>query len=199
VGEEIMKNETMIPLDFKSIVNSIYAVSEGSFVELEKTVELVEYPKGHILSEEGKIERYLYFLAKGLVRAYTIRNGEEVTFWFGMEGSIVCSMRNYIEKKPSYETIDLLENSLFYRVLAEDIESLYEQNIEWANWGRKYIEHEVINVENRLIEQQFLSATERYHSLIKNNPLILQRVPLGIIASYLGITQVSLSRIRAKG
>jgi len=193
-----MREEQQVPLNFKSIVDSIYKVSESSFVELEEIVELIEYPKGYILSEEGHVERYIYFLSKGMVRAYTIRNGEERTFWFGMEGCIVCSMKNYVEKKPSYESIDLLENTSFYRVLAEDLELLYEQNIEWANWGRKYIEHEIIKTENRLIEQLFLSATERYHLLIENNPVFLQRIPLGIIASYLGITQVSLSRIRAK-
>lgn len=185
-------------MNLRTIISSIYALSEDSLKTIVDNTEEVAYPKGHILSEAGKIEHYLYFLEKGIVRAYNIRNDEEVTFWFGTEGSIVCSMMNYIERKPSYETIELLEDCLLHRIKTDTLEDLYLQNTELANWGRKYIEHEVIKVENRLIDQLLLSATERYRSLLSSQPTLLQRVPLGIIASYLGITQVSLSRIRGK-
>lgn len=185
-------------MGLRSIITSVYPISNDIFDDLKQSMDYMSYPKGYTLSKEGEIERYLYFLEKGVVRAFTLRDGEEITFWFGMEGSIVCSMRNYIENKPSYETIELLEDSTLYRIPIEKMELYYEKNIEMANWGRKYIEYEIIKTENRLIEQLFLSATERYHALIKNNPAILQRVSLGHIASYLGITQVSLSRIRAK-
>ncbi len=185
-------------MDLKSIISSVYTISESAMKEILPFVEEVEFPKGYILSQEGEIDNTIYFLKKGFVRAYSNRNGEEVTFWFGMEGNIICSMMNYIEKKPSYETTELLEDSELYCIRTARLEKLYMQNLEWANWGRKYIEREIIKAENRLIELQFMSATERYQSLLNNNPSIIQRVPLGIIASYLGITQVSLSRIRAK-
>lgn len=168
---------------------------------MQKLIDITEYtelPKGYLLSREGTVERYLYFLEKGIVRAYTTRDGDEVTFWFGMEGNIICSVRNYIEKKPSYESIELLEDCSMYRVRTDQLEQLYEEDIELANWGRRYMGYEMIKAEGRLIEHLFLSATERYNSLLENNPAILQRVSLGIVASYLGITQVSLSRIRAK-
>lgn len=78
------------------------------------------------------------------------------------------------------------------------MENLFRKNIEIANWGRSFLGKEIMKVENRLIEYQFANASERYEALMKNKPKLLQRVPLGIIASYLGITQVSLSRIRGK-
>jgi len=177
----------------------VHSISDKSLHEVHEYIEEIEYPRGHILSEEGKVEHYLYFLHKGIVRAYTTSsNGDEITFWFGMEGDIVCSMMNYIEKKPSYESIELLEDCSLSRIPANRLKELYLSNLEWANWGRKYIEHEVIKAENRLIKQQFLTATERYQSLLKEKPELLQRVPLGMIASFLGMTQVSLSRIRGK-
>lgn len=185
-------------MDIQSIITSVSPVSPKAYELIVEHLEPVTYPKGFILAEEGKIEYYLYYMEKGIARAFNNRKGEEVTFWFGLEGSIICSMMNYIEKKPGYETIELLEESSLQRVSMDVMEDLYMQNIEWANWGRKYIEREIIKTENRLIEQQIMSATERYESLIRNHPALLQRVPLGIIASYLGITQVSLSRIRAK-
>ena len=74
---------------------------------------------------------------------------------------------------------------------------LFSEDIHIANWGRKFAEQELMKTEKRLIAQQFKTATERYQDLIDNSPELLQRVQLSYIASYLGITQVSLSRIRA--
>lgn len=186
-------------MDIKSLISSIYKLSEKATSELLDCTERIELPKGHILSEAGRIDHYLYFLEKGIVRAYALHEGVEVTFWFGVEGSVVCSMRNFIEKKPSYETVELLEDCTFYRMRTSDLERLSSENLEIANWVISFMGKEVIRAENRLIELQFSSATERYQTLLEHNPDLLQRVPLGIIACYLGITQVSLSRIRAKG
>jgi Cyclic nucleotide-binding domain. len=185
-------------MNLETIINSIYPLSETSLQQLISETEQVRYPKGYILSYAGKRDYYVYFLEKGIARAYSNRDGTDVTFWFGVEGSVVCSMRNYIEKKPSYETIELLEDSLLHRIRIAALDELYVKNIEIANFGRKFIEQEVMRMDNRVIEQQFLTATERYQALLEHYPFLLQRVPLGIIASYLGITQVSLSRIRSK-
>ncbi|MEG2100855.1 MAG: Crp/Fnr family transcriptional regulator, partial [Flavobacterium sp.] len=78
------------------------------------------------------------------------------------------------------------------------LQKLFEIDIHIANWGRKFAEKELIKTEERLISHQFSNATERYLELLQNNPQLIQRVQLGYIASYLGISQVSLSRIRAE-
>jgi CRP-like cAMP-binding protein len=77
------------------------------------------------------------------------------------------------------------------------LQQLFETDIAMANWGRRFAEKELIKTEERLISRQFRTATERYQELMQQQPGLLQRVSLGHIASYLGITQVSLSRIRA--
>ncbi|SHF43743.1 Crp/Fnr family transcriptional regulator [Dysgonomonas macrotermitis] len=185
-------------MDINTAILSIYTISENSINELLKyCYGPIEKPKGYILTKAGTIEEYLYFVTKGIVRTFSIVKDEEVTFWIGEEGSVACSMRNYVESKPSYETIETLEDCSLYRIKAQDLQQLYKQNIEIANWGRKFAEYEIMKTENRLIAQQFLTAKERYDNLIKSQPQLLQRIPLSIIASYLGITQVSLSRIRA--
>lgn len=185
-------------MDIKTVISSIYNLSENSISEFLKCCQYMEFPKGHILYREGAVEHDIYILTEGIMRAYNSQRNEDITFWIGEEGSIVWSMRNYVEKKPSYETVELLEDCIMYRIRMQDLEELYKGNIEIANWGRKFIEKEIIRTENRLISQLFLSAKERYDNLLKDSPQLLQRVPLGIIASYLGITQVSLSRIRAQ-
>lgn len=185
-------------MDLEVIISSVYNVSCDAVLALVSKTDLIELPKGHVLSRAGMRDNYLYFMKRGIVRAYTVHDGREVTFWFGIEGDIVCSIRNFVEKVPSYENIDLLEDCEFFRIHMSDLEILFQQNIEIANWGRAFFGKEMIKVENRLIEHQFTTASERYRSLIKNRPGLLQRVSLGVIASYLGITQVSLSRIRAR-
>ncbi|HUH25654.1 MAG TPA: Crp/Fnr family transcriptional regulator [Flavobacterium sp.] len=139
----------------------------------------------------------MYFIKKGIVRAYAPMPDREVTFWFGSEGATVVSMNSYVNNKPSYETIELLEDCILYQINSETLQNLYKTDIEIANWGRKFAEDELIKSEERLISLQFKSAKERYLDLIQHHPNLIQRVALGHIASYLGITQVSLSRIRA--
>lgn len=164
----------------------------------ESYLSKVIYPKGYHLLEARKIETNIYFLQKGIVRAYTPIKGKKVTFWFGCEGATVVSLKSYVDNKPGYETIELMEDSVLYVLRKKDLFELFEKDINIANWGRKFVEIELIKAEERIISLLFKNASERYNDLLGSMPDLLQRIPLGIIASYLGITQVSLSRIRAK-
>ncbi len=91
-----------------------------------------------------------------------------------------------------------MEDSVLYRIANSTLQELYLHYIGLSNWGRKLAELELIKTEERLINRQFKTAAERYHELISNAPSLIKRVQLGHIASYLGITQVTLSRIRAE-
>lgn len=107
-------------------------------------------------------------------------------------------MRSYVDNQKGYENIELLEDSILYKLDFIALSRLFTEDIHIANWGRKFAEQELLKTEERLIARQIKTALERYKELIKNNPELLQRIQLSYIASYLGITQVSLSRIRAK-
>lgn len=190
--------ETTIELELSTILNKTYPLSEKSLNELENLAETIELPKGYQLIRAGKLEPNIYLIINGIARAYSFLDDTEITFWFGIEGDFIFSMRSYIENKPSYENIELLEDCKLYLIPIKCLQKLYLKNIEIANWGRKYVEHEIIKTETRLIARQFRTASERYQELVTSYPMLLQRVSLGIIASYLGITQVTLSRIRAE-
>ena len=107
-------------------------------------------------------------------------------------------MKSFVNDEKGYETIELMEDSVLYMLERGQLYRLFEEDIHIANWGRKFAERECIKSEQLFISRQFKTSLERYQDLIADYPDILQRVPLGIIASYLGISQVSLSRIRAK-
>ncbi|MEX6688030.1 Crp/Fnr family transcriptional regulator [Danxiaibacter flavus] len=159
-------------------------------------LERVQMEKGRILFKEGKIETDIYFIEQGAARAYCNTEESELTFWFGFEGDIVLSYNGYVYNKPGYESVELLENAILYKLKGEDLQELFNHDIALANWGRKLAEQELIKTEERFITRQSKSATERYQELLDTTPHLIQRVQLGYVASYLGITQVSLSRIR---
>ncbi|MDH6303717.1 CRP-like cAMP-binding protein [Parabacteroides sp. PF5-5] len=183
-------------MNIDQIINNIYTLPEASLSRLKEHIVEVRYPKGHILMKANKVEHYLYLIKKGLVRAYTDSLANELTFWFGKEGDAIISMSSYVENQRGYEHIELLEDCELYEVDSRDLQQLYFEDIHIANWGRKFAEQELIKTEKRFISRQFRTASERYKELLINNPDLIQRVQLGHIASYLGITQVSLSRIR---
>lgn len=157
----------------------------------------MSYPKGTILIRADKIEPYFYILKSGIARAYSDGENQQITFWFGESGSVLFSFNSYINDKPGYENIELLEDCVLVRIRLIDLFNLYHVNIELANWGRKMAERELIATERRLIDRSFKGAAERYQEFTDQSPALLKRVALKHIASYLGVTQVTLSRIRA--
>ncbi len=189
---------TGCPMEINTILDKIYKLPLSSKEGMTEVISEVEYPKGYSLLNADKVERNIYFIKKGIVRAYTDAVDGEITFWFGREGDTVVSMKSYVANQKGYETIELLEDCILYELNMNALNHLFAKDIHIANWGRKFAEQELLKTEERLIARQFKTASERYGELMKNNPELLQRIQLSHIASYLGITQVSLSRIRAK-
>ena len=185
-------------MDLDNIIDNIYPLSEGAKTLLKERIFEINYPKSHVLFKVNRIDPKVYFIKKGMVRAYANQGDEEITFWFGKEGDAVISMKNYVENQKGYETIELLEPCELYEIHTEDLRKLYNSEIQIANWGRKFAEQELIKIEERFISRQCKTALERYRELMNNDPALLQRVQLVYIASYLGITPVSLSRIRSE-
>lgn len=188
----------MIIADIDNILDSIYPLPISSMALLKEAISEVSYPKGFCLLKADKVEHTIYFVKTGIVRAYVDTSDKEITFWFGKEGDTVVSMRSYIANQKGYENIELLEDSILYELKTSCLRELFSADIHIANWGRRFAEQELVKTEERLISLQFKTALERYQQLLKDTPDLLQRVQLGYIASYLGITQVSLSRIRAR-
>lgn len=183
--------------DIDNILDNIYLLPEVSKRVLKDCIKETQFQKGHILIRSDRMEKNIYFIKQGIVRAYADTFNNETTFWFGKEGDPIISMRGYVANEKGYEEIELLEDCQLYELKMKDLQQLFVHDISIANWGRKLAEQELVKTEERLIKRQFRTATERYKELIEKSPDIIQRVQLGYIASFLGITQVSLSRIRA--
>lgn len=180
------------------ILDNILPLPASSRSLMLQNIREISFPKGHLLLKAERIEPYFYFLKKGLVRAFTIQGETEVTFWFGKEGDAIISMKSYVSGQKAYESIELLEDSELYQIKSEDLQALYQKDNFLANWGRKLAEQELVRTEELFISRQFRPAASRYTDLLLDNPDLIHRVQLRHIASFLGITQVSLSRIRAE-
>ncbi|TDO20864.1 Crp/Fnr family transcriptional regulator [Pedobacter duraquae] len=184
-------------MNLDDIISAIYDLPEESRILLQACIVEVNFPKGHVLIEAGKIESSVFFIKKGIVRAFSEVESNSVTFWFGTEGDTILSIENYVANRRSYESIELLDDSQLYQIRTDKLQELYHVDIHLANWGRKLVEYELIKTEKRLITMQVKSAADRYTELMEKSPDLLRRAKLIHLASYLGITQVSLSRIRA--
>lgn len=185
-------------MDIRTIISRIAPLPSASAHRLAAIAHPIALSKSHLLFRADRLEHDIYLISRGLARVYYHYRANDVTLCFGMEGDALISLRSYIQGTPGYENIELLETSELYRLKIADLHQLYTHDIYIANWGRKLGEQELIKTEERLMSRQFKSAAERYDELLKNQPNLLQRVQLGHIASYLGISQVTLSRIRAE-
>ncbi len=155
-----------------------------------------EVPAKTVLLKEGEVSKKAFYIEKGCVRAWFNNDGKDVTFQFFFEGQGVSSIESFRTNQPSLFTIETLEPCVLRSVSKTDFQTILDQ----SPFIREQIEEQTFQ---RLIFYQklFLSRIKdnpekRYRDLLKNNPEILQRVPQHYIASFLGITSVSLSRIR---
>lgn len=157
-----------------------------------------EHPKGFLLLKPDSICRRVYFIEQGLTRTFYYKDGKDVTDWLSAENSFAGSMISFLTQTPDVRGVELLEPSVLWSFAHGDLENLYQQYHEIERLGRLLITHAYILVQQRFDDLLFSTAAQRYQNLLRHNPSFLQRVPLGIIASYLGITPETLSRIRAQ-
>lgn len=154
--------------------------------------------KNELLLQEGKTCRHLYFIEKGALRGFYNLDGKEITHWFGFENDFVTSFHSFITQTPAVENIQLLENAILWSIHKDDLNTLLNQHQEIERLLRIAYEKYYIRLEERFVNAQFKTAAERYENLLTQTPHILERVPLGCVASYLGISQETLSRIRSR-
>lgn len=164
------------------------------------TLRLKDYSfrKHELVLEEGKMCNYLYYVHKGLMGGYYIVDGQEVCNWIAAENDFATSYYSFISRTPSYEYITCFEDCTVQAISHEDLLKLYTLFPETERAGRLILEEYYSRLEERLLSIQFKSAKERYQQLFQSRPHIIRRAPLGRIATYLGMKQETLSRIRSE-
>lgn len=149
------------------------------------------------LLRNGEVCHEFHFLARGLARVYYYKDGKDVTAWFASEGAIVSAIDSLFTGLPSMYNIELLEDAEIYSLQYDKLENVFRDFPVVERLGRLIVTHNYLLLDERTKLFAFCTAEERYERLIEQIPDILQRVKLGHVASYLGISQEHLSRIRA--
>jgi len=154
-------------------------------------------PKDHLLLREHTISDYIYFIKKGIARIYYHKNDKEITEWIAMDEQFFLSITSFFERRPSHLIIQTLEASEVYGIHHSDLMTLADQHHDVERLLRKMVTASLILSQSRMDSIQFETAQQRYERLLKSSPHIIQRVPLSYIASFLGVTLETLSRIRS--
>lgn len=172
-------------------------LSEGAKVAIRAICTTHTIKKGSDLQAIGHTCRTIYFISKGSARIYYYKGETDVTESFAFEGQILARVESLFSGKPSRKGIQMLETSEVVAINATQLFRLYDAFPDVERLFRKVFEAGYVEAFNRMESLQFHSAEERYRDLLETSPDILKRAPLKFIASYLGVTPVSLSRIRA--
>ena len=181
-----------------STLDQLVTLTSTQQAEIRQIMKPLELHKDSVLLEQGEVCGYLYFLSEGVVRQIYHQEDREITSWFAFEGEFVNSFFSFVSRRPSLESIVLVSDCKLLILSYEGLQYLYQKDLIWNKVGRLVMERYFIELEERLFAMQLHSAAERYDKLLQKHPYILSKVKLGHLASYLGVTQETLSRIRAK-
>jgi CRP-like cAMP-binding protein len=178
----------------------IYEIQElppDSMEALTEISETQEFKKGSIIQPSGHTCRTIYFVNRGALRVYYFKDAHEITESFEFENNFVARAESLFTGEPSRKAIEAIEDSEVIAINTVKLFALYDTHRDIERLFRKMIEKAYVRTVKRIESLQFHTAAERYAEMIRDQPDVLLRVPLKMIASYLGITPESLSRIRA--
>lgn len=156
----------------------------------------MEVPAKTTLLKEGKVSRTMFFIEKGCLRTWVDNDGKEITTQFFFEGESVSSIESFRTNQPSLYSIESLEPCVLQTISQRDFQQLIEESSELKREMEEHLFRRLFQSQQFLYSLLKNNPQQRYEELIKKHPLLVQRVPQHYIASYLGITSVSLSRIR---
>ncbi len=182
----------------KNAITIISSLSTESMDAFHQSWKHWSVKKDHLLLKENTVSDYIYFIEKGVARIYYYKNGKEITEWIALDGQFFLSITSFFQRIPSHLIIQAIEPSEVYGIHHDDFLKLADKYHDIERLLRKMVTSSLILSQVRMDSIQFESAQQRYERLLQTTPQIVQRVPLTYIASFLGITLETLSRIRSQ-
>lgn len=175
-------------------ISALSPDTEAAFLSAWKSWTL---PKDHPVLREHSVSDYIYFIEKGAARIFYTKNGKTITEWLALDQQFFLSITSFFQRSPSHLGIHTLEPAELRGIHYQDFMSLADRYHEVERLLRKMITDSLILSQVRMDAIQFETAQQRYDRLMATQPEIIQRVPLTYIASFLGMTLETLSRIRS--
>jgi CRP-like cAMP-binding protein len=168
---------------------------------LRKRLQQIALPKtirkGKFMHQPGKVCAHTYFICSGLVRIYYKKGNKEITDNFSAEGEWITSVYSFMTHVPDHCFIQTLEDCELLAIDIQQLEKCFVDFPEMERFGRMLMSMYFVEQSERIITMRFHSAAERYRYFLKVGKHKIHRVPLGMLASFLGMTQETLSRVRS--
>lgn len=182
---------------FKLFIQNIVPITDDEFEKSLLKFKKLSLEKGEFFIEQDKTSKQIAFINSGILRTYYINDkGEEITSCFCTENNFASSYKSFILQTPSNVAMVALEKTELLVINFDDIQKLYKESSNWQTIGRLVAEKEFIIMEQYASVLNNDTAKEKYLRLLNEQPEILQKTPINFIASYLGVTRRTLSRIR---
>lgn len=190
-------NEQPAFLLLRKQVETFTNITDVDWEMLLPFLQLKQLRKNDLFIKEGKKANEIGLVINGMFRQYYTKDGEEKTTYFFFEQHFISAYISCITGKPSLVTIEALSDTTYVSFPFTAMEALFDNSMAWQKFGRLIAEYAMIGLEERMVSLLLQSPEERYVSLLKSNKIkIIERIPQQYIANYLGITPVSMSRIR---
>ncbi|MBO9633369.1 MAG: Crp/Fnr family transcriptional regulator [Chitinophagaceae bacterium] len=178
-------------------LQSLHTINDEIVDYFRKHVTEKKVTRGKLLLTAGEVCENHYFIKKGLVRGFIIEDGKEITTWICREGEVITSIVNLLNMDAMGENMKTLENSELIVLPTSHIQYLYDHYPEFNIVGRKLLERYYYDAQQRAIICRIPNASKRYEHFINTRPELVNRVPGKYIASFLNMTEETLSRVRS--
>ncbi len=165
--------------------------------ELMTHSTLKTFKKGEVVVREGQYSKKAYLIIEGCARAYYLKDGKDISDWFTFENQFAAPIVSFFSEKPSPHYVEFVEDSMAYEFSKDTMDHLCDRYPDFERFISKVVTETMLGLCQRLNAIQFNKAEDRYKQLLTIYPDITNRIPLTHIASYLGITLETLSRIRS--
>jgi CRP/FNR family transcriptional regulator, anaerobic regulatory protein len=179
-------------------LNGLHPMNELLTEKIRSIASITDHPRKTYVLQEGQVCKSACLVLEGLTRSYYVNEGREITSRFMDEGAIITSWMSYYEQRPGNEFIETLEDTVLACISYKDIQQLYREFPEFNIISRKQVEHAFYLAEKRTQMLRKHTAEEKYKFFIDNHPTLLQKVALKHIATYLGMSEETFSRIRSR-
>jgi CRP-like cAMP-binding protein len=181
-----------------TVINQLYPLSPEAQQFLRDHVTSCTVPKRKLLLKEGMVCEDIYFIIKGALRGFTREGSKDITTWITVENELVSSILSVDERVKSIENIQALEKCELLALTLAELEIMYERFPECNILARKILQRYYADAEQRAFIARLTKAENKYRHFLKRHPVLSNRIPLKYIASYLGVTLETLSRIRKR-
>ena len=187
-------------MDFEKVLSTVGELYSPLSVACQKEfvshARVATFKKGDIAVREGQFSKKASLIVEGCARAYYLKDGKDISDWFTFENQFMAPVVSFFSDQPSPHNIEYVEDSVVLEFSRETMEMLSAKYHDFERFISKVVTETMLGLCERLYTIQFNKAEERYEHLLNIHPGIVNRIPLTHIASYLGITLETLSRIR---